>query len=81
MPHTVRWFSDGGRQFPNAVTVSPICASSRASTMTGLHVHNHGVLTNNDGRKLPQQRTMQRHLHDTGYRTAFVREIHQCLEV
>jgi arylsulfatase A-like enzyme len=69
MPKTVRWLGNGGRRYSNAVTVSPICASSRASTMTGLHVHNHGVLTNGDGRRLPQRRTMQRNLHEAGYRT------------
>jgi arylsulfatase A-like enzyme len=70
MPKTVGWFGDGGRRYVNAVTVSPICGPSRASTMTGLHVHNHTVRTNDDGRSLPQRRTMQRHLKVAGYRTA-----------
>ena len=70
MPKTIRWLRDGGRHYVNALTVSPICASSRASTMTGLHVHHHTVWTNRDGRNLPQDLTMQRRLHDAGYRTA-----------
>jgi arylsulfatase A-like enzyme len=69
MPNAVRWFARGGRRYSNAVTVSPICAPSRASLMTGLHVHNHGVLTNADGRRLPQRKTLQRRLGDAGYRT------------
>ena len=72
MPKTVEWFRDGGRRYVNAVTVSPICASSRASTLTGLHVHNHTVWSNKDGRNLPQRKTMQRHLKGAGYRTALL---------
>jgi arylsulfatase A-like enzyme len=72
MPKTVEWLKAGGREFPNAITVSPTCASSRASTMTGLHVHNHAVWTNRHGRNLPQHATMQRHLQGAGYRTALV---------
>jgi arylsulfatase A-like enzyme len=72
MPKTVEWFGNGGRRYVNALTVSPICASSRASTMTGLHVHNHTVWTNKDGRNLPQRRTIQRHLKRAGYRTALL---------
>jgi arylsulfatase A-like enzyme len=70
MPKTVKWLKDGGRHFVSAFTVSPICGSSRASTMTGLHVHNHTVWTNHDGRNLPQGVTIQRHLQEAGYRTA-----------
>jgi arylsulfatase A-like enzyme len=70
MPRTVEWLKDGGREFANAVTVSPTCASSRASIMTGLHVHNHKVWTNPHGRSLPQGKTMQRRLQEAGYRTA-----------
>jgi arylsulfatase A-like enzyme len=70
MPKTIKWMKSGGREFTNAFTVSPICASSRASTMTGLHVHNHSVWTNAHGRNLPQEKTLQRHLQEAGYRTA-----------
>jgi arylsulfatase A-like enzyme len=72
MPKTIEWLRAGGREYRSAVTVSPICGPARASIMTGLHVHNHTVWTNNHGRNLPQRRTIQRHLHDVGYRTALV---------
>lgn len=35
-----------GMKFTNAFTSSPICAPSRASVMTGLFPHNHGVIDN-----------------------------------
>ena len=35
-----------GMKFNNAFTCSPICAPSRASVMTGLYPHNHGVMDN-----------------------------------
>jgi arylsulfatase A-like enzyme len=72
MPKTVNWLREGGREYKNAVTVTPICGPARASIMTGLHVHNHTVSTNYRGRSLPQTKTMQRHLHDAGYRTALL---------
>ena len=38
--------ADEGMKFTNAFTSSPICAPSRASVMTGLYPHNHGVIDN-----------------------------------
>jgi arylsulfatase A-like enzyme len=72
MPKTVNWLREGGREYKNALTVTPVCGPARASIMTGLHVHNHTVWTNLRGRNLPQQKTIQRHLHEIGYRTLLV---------
>ena len=35
-----------GVRFDNAFTVSPVCSPARASIMTGLYPHNHGVMMN-----------------------------------
>ena len=35
-----------GVRFDNAFTVSPVCSPARASIMTGLYPHNHGVMLN-----------------------------------
>ena len=35
-----------GTQFDQAYTVSPVCSPSRASLMSGLYPHNHGVMIN-----------------------------------
>lgn len=44
-PHIDK-LADEGMKFTNAFTSSPICAPSRASVMTGLYPHNHGVIDN-----------------------------------
>lgn len=48
---------------------TPLCCPSRASIFTGLFAHNHGIRTNGSS-ALPQNRTVQRYLHDAGYKTA-----------
>ncbi|HEV2754206.1 MAG TPA: sulfatase [Actinomycetota bacterium] len=72
MPETRRWFEEGGTTFVNALATTPTCCPSRASVMTGLYAHNHGVHTSERGQAelLDQQLTMQRYLRRDGYRTA-----------
>lgn len=68
-----RYFREGGTEFSNAYATSPICCPSRASILTGLYPHNHGVLT-----QAPEHRSaaeesekimIQKRLQDSGYST------------
>lgn len=72
MPETRRWFEAGGTSFVNALATTPTCCPSRASVMTGLYAHNHGVRTSErgQGELMDQQLTTQRYLRGEGYRTA-----------
>lgn len=71
MPKTTRLIRDGGINFKNAMVPTPLCCPSRASIMTGRYAHNHGVRRQNS-LNLDQSTTIQRYLHDAGYRTAAV---------
>ena len=71
MPRTVQFFRNRGRMFTRGFVTTPLCCPSRSSIFTGLYAHNHRVLTNG-GHSLPQNVTVQRYLHDAGYRTAIV---------
>ena len=72
MPRTARWFVHDGTLFVNALATTPTCCPSRASIMTGLYAHNHGVHTSEAGQagNMDQQLTLQRYLSRDGYRTA-----------
>jgi arylsulfatase A-like enzyme len=71
MPNTRHFFFDRGRYFPRGFVTTPNCCPSRASIFTGLFAHNHGIRTNSTA-ALPQNVTVQRYLHDAGYKTAIL---------
>ena len=48
MPVTRRIFSEGGTTFTDAFATTPQCCPSRASILSGLYAHNHGVADNSD---------------------------------
>lgn len=72
MPRTRRWFGRDGTRFVNAMATTPTCCPSRASIMTGLYAHNHGVHTSERGQaeNMDQLLTLQRYLRRDGYRTS-----------
>ena len=71
MPDTLHFFFERGREFPRGFVTTPNCCPSRASIFTGLFAHNHGIRSNGSA-NLPQDVTVQRYLHDAGYKTAIL---------
>ena len=68
MPATRRLFARGGRNYPNAYATTPLCCPSRASILTGLYAHNHGVLTQ-EPQSFDVRATIPRYLQRAGYLT------------
>jgi N-acetylglucosamine-6-sulfatase len=58
--------------FSNGFVNTPLCCPSRATMLTGLYTHNHGVLTNEHGHVLDEASTIAAWLHDAGYHTGLV---------
>ncbi len=72
-----------GMRFEQAFVTNALCAPSRASFLTGLYSHAHGVITNGDGPDFtkqpgmrPEQRTVVHALREGGYHTALVGKWH-----
>ncbi|MEV8096902.1 sulfatase [Kitasatospora sp. NPDC085879] len=68
-PKTVGWLADHGVRFTAGHVATPLCAPSRSSIFSGRQAHNHGVLDNSSPYNLDQHTTVQRYLHQAGYRT------------
>ena len=86
-PNLDRLVKDGA-VFDNAFTVSPVCSPARASLMTGLYPHNHGVMINthiapawNRGLS-PETPTFSAILKQAGYSLDYVGKwhVHQDLD-
>ncbi len=73
-PHINRLAQEGVR-FRNAFCTTSLCSPSRASILTGLYAHTHGVV--NNFTELPADRPhwVQR-LRETGYTTAYLGKWH-----
>jgi N-acetylglucosamine-6-sulfatase len=66
-----------GAQFSNAFVTTPLCSPSRASYLTGLYAHAHGIADNTArDAQSHQLRTFPRTLHTAGYETGFVGKFH-----
>jgi arylsulfatase A-like enzyme len=73
----------GGTRFAEAFCTNALCAPSRATMLTGLYAHAHGVVTNGDSPSMRNQPglrddqvTFVRLLRQAGYRTAVVGKWH-----
>lgn len=65
-----------GVLFANGFASGPVCVPTRKSCFSGLHPHEHGSLTNNDGEKLDFKGTLFDYFAKRGYRTGWVGKNH-----
>jgi N-acetylglucosamine-6-sulfatase len=66
-----------GARFLNAFATTPLCSPSRASILTGLYAHRHGVVDNTDRSAASHAlATFPRGLQRAGYETAFIGKWH-----
>lgn len=77
-PHIDRLAAEGVR-FENAYTACPVCMPARATLMTGLYPHSHGLLTNTS-RTAPgvadTPHVLPRRLQQVGYQTGYTGKWH-----
>jgi len=69
MPNTQELIFDRGVTFSNGYITTPFCCPSRASLLTGMYAHNHGVHVNEDKLEFP---TLVEDLNANGYYTGLV---------
>ena len=75
--------ANGGARFERAFVTNSLCAPSRASFLTGLYSHAHGILTNGDGPQFyngpglrEDQSTWVEMLQEAGFHTGLVGKWH-----
>jgi len=71
MPNVQTELIQNGVQFTNAFLTTPLCCPSRASILTGLYPHNHGLRVNWMA-GFDDSSTIATWLHDAGYRTSYI---------
>jgi len=64
-----------GVRFSKAFTVCPICMPARASFISGIYPHNHGMWTN-AGQLSVRDETLFQHLQASGYYVAYIGKSH-----
>lgn len=82
---TYERISAEGLTFNNAFSVTPLCQPCRASMLTGVYAHRHGMLQNDglQGAKLDfdaDEKLMSHHLLEAGYRVGYFGKWHTGVE-
>ena len=73
MPHTVAQLCDPGVRFPNGYSAVPLCGPARATLLSGLYPHNHGIRDNSTAepfRIRHEKDTVATRMQAAGYTTA-----------
>ncbi len=65
-----------GVRFENAFVTTSLCSPARASYLTGLHTHTHGVIMNEEMDISPETPNIGQRLQELGYETAFIGKWH-----
>ena len=78
---TYRRLCEQGIEFSNAYSVCPLCTPARASMLTGVFPHRHGMIMNNGacGSKLEfeqDEKLFSSYLRDAGYRVGYFGKWH-----
>jgi len=67
--------AQGGIRFTNAISGAPVCSPFRASFISGMHIHKHGVVGNNILLN-PDFTTMGNLFENAGYATGYIGKWH-----
>ena len=65
-----------GISFDHCFSNNPVCLPSRKSMFSGRYPHQHGSLSNRDGKPMPVAGTMLEYFQQRGYRTGYIGKNH-----
>ncbi len=72
MPTVTQRLAGEGTTFTNSFVTTSLCCPSRASFLSGLYAHNHGIITLGGATRFNASSTVAVWLQSAGYRTALI---------